>query len=156
RQPLRPGKLDVNSSSWLLRSLWGKLKTCPCSRTGLETCPTTESSCQNLLHDPAMHISQAEVASLEAGRQPGVVQAQQVQDRGLNVVDMHGILHDVEPLLVSRPAGQARFETAADHEYRIRERVMVTVQVVAGSDAASLRLAAQGNQSTRFGIRLPR
>jgi hypothetical protein len=39
--------------------------------------------CQDLLNNFAMHVGQAEVAALEAIGQPLVVQAQQVQDRGL-------------------------------------------------------------------------
>ena len=36
-----------------------------------------------ILDDVAVHVGQAEVAALEAERQPGVVDAQAVQDRGV-------------------------------------------------------------------------
>ena len=39
-----------------------------------------------------MHVGQAEVAALESVRQPLVVDAEQVQDRRLEVVDVDGVL----------------------------------------------------------------
>jgi hypothetical protein len=42
---------------------------------------------QHLLHDVAVHVGQAEVAALEAVRQARVVEAEQAQDRRVQVVD---------------------------------------------------------------------
>jgi len=48
----------------------------------------------------AMHIRQPEVASLVAIRQARVLQAEQVQDRRLQVVRVDGVRADVEAELV--------------------------------------------------------
>jgi hypothetical protein len=42
---------------------------------------TAPQSRQQLLHHLAMHVRQPEVAALEAERQPGVIEAEQVQQR---------------------------------------------------------------------------
>ena len=42
---------------------------------------------QDLRHDVAVHVGQPEVAALEPVRQPRVIDAEQVQDRRLQVVD---------------------------------------------------------------------
>jgi hypothetical protein len=42
-----------------------------------------------------VHIGQAEVAALELERQFGMVDAQLVQDGGVQIVHMHRIFHDV-------------------------------------------------------------
>ena len=49
---------------------------------------------QNLLHHLAVHVGQAVVAALEAVGQPLVIEAEQVQDRGLQVVDVDLVLGD--------------------------------------------------------------
>ena len=42
-----------------------------------------------------MHVGQAEVAALELVGQPGVVDAQQVKDGGVQVVDLDRVADDV-------------------------------------------------------------
>ena len=43
-----------------------------------------------------MHVGQAEVAALEAVRQPGVVEAEQVQDRRVQVVHLDRVCKEVD------------------------------------------------------------
>ena len=50
---------------------------------------------QQLFDDLAVHVGQAVVAALELERQPGVVDAQAVQDRGVQVVDVDAVVRDV-------------------------------------------------------------
>ena len=50
---------------------------------------------QDRLDDLPVHVGQAEVAALEVVGQPGVVDPQQMQDRGVQVVDVDGVLDDV-------------------------------------------------------------
>ena len=45
---------------------------------------------QQLRHHIPMHVGQAEIAALEAVGELGVVEAEQVQDRGVQVVDSVG------------------------------------------------------------------
>ena len=42
-----------------------------------------------------MHVGQPEIAALELVGQPGVVDPQQVQDRGVQVVDLDRVVDDV-------------------------------------------------------------
>ena len=48
----------------------------------------------------AVHVGQAEVAAGVAVDEPGVVDAHEVQDRGVVVVDVHGVRDDVDAELV--------------------------------------------------------
>ena len=50
----------------------------------------------------SVHVGQAELAALIGVGQPLVVQAQQVQDRGLQVVDVDRVFDDVEAQFVGR------------------------------------------------------
>ena len=50
----------------------------------------------NLAHHIAEHIRQPRVAALEAEGEPGVSNAEQVQDGGLQVVGRDGVFGDVE------------------------------------------------------------
>ena len=47
---------------------------------------------QDVPHNLAVHVGQAEVSAGVAVGEPGVVEAQQVQDRGVQVVDVDGFL----------------------------------------------------------------
>ena len=58
--------------------------------------------------DAAVHVGQAEVAAAVAVRQLLVVEAQQVQDRRVQVVDVDPVLDRLEAELVGRPVGRAR------------------------------------------------
>ena len=49
-----------------------------------------------------MHVGQAEIAALEAEREFGVVEAEEMQERGVQVVDVHPILDRVEAEFVGR------------------------------------------------------
>ena len=48
----------------------------------------------------AVHVGQAEVAALESEGEPFVVDAEQVQDRGLEVVDVDRVAGDVHAEVV--------------------------------------------------------
>ena len=50
---------------------------------------------QDRLDDLAVNVGQAEVAALEAVGQPCVIDAQEMQDRGVEVVDLDRVLDDV-------------------------------------------------------------
>ena len=47
-----------------------------------------------------MHVRQAEIAALEFVSQLRVIQAQQVQHGGVQVVDVHPVFHHVEAKFV--------------------------------------------------------
>ena len=52
--------------------------------------PGRESG-EQFLNDVPVHVGQPEVAALEAVGQPLVVEAQQVQERGVQIVDVDAI-----------------------------------------------------------------
>ena len=52
-----------------------------------------------------MHVGQAEVAALVTVGQLGVVEAEQVEQGGVQVVDVNGVLGRVEPEFVRRQSG---------------------------------------------------
>ena len=64
--------------------------------------------CQYPLHHFAMHVGQPHVAAAEAVGQPLVVDAEQVQHRGVQVVDLDLVLDGVVAVLVGRAVDRAR------------------------------------------------
>ena len=58
---------------------------------------------QNLPHHAAVDVGQAIVPAAVAVGQPLVVQPQRVQDRGVQVVDVHLVLYGVPAEVVGRP-----------------------------------------------------
>ena len=74
---------------------------CPRSSEDLMACHTAVTglnrrSGQQFRHDVAVHVRQAEVASLETERQLRVVKAQKLHDRGVQVMHMNAIGRGVE------------------------------------------------------------
>jgi hypothetical protein len=65
-----------------------------CSQTALR---------QNLADHFPGHIRQPEIAALIAIGQTFLIHTQTMQDRRLNVVDMHGIFHHVVAVVVGLP-----------------------------------------------------
>ena len=55
-----------------------------------------------------MHVGEAEVAALEAVGELGVVEAEQVQDGGVEVVDVDLVLDGVEAEFVGLADGRCR------------------------------------------------
>jgi len=60
---------------------------------------------QNRFHDFARYVREAEVAALEPVGQALVIDSQTVQDSGLEIVYMHGILCDVVAVIVGLAVG---------------------------------------------------
>ena len=69
-------------------------------------------SSQNLLHDIAMHIRKAIVPPTEAIRQSRVVKPHQVQDRGVQVVNVDLLLDRVPTELVRGTISHATLDAA--------------------------------------------
>ena len=78
-------------------------------------CPRSSAPLrQKSLDDVAVDVGQAEVAALEAVRQPLVVQAQAVEQRRVEVVDVNGVADDVVAVVVGVAVGDPRLDAAAD------------------------------------------
>jgi hypothetical protein len=67
---------------------------------------------QNLFHHVAVDVGEAEVAALVAVGEPFVVDAELVQDGGLQVVDMHWIFGDVDAVVVGLAIGHSAAHAA--------------------------------------------
>src|SRR6516162_260682 len=72
-----------------------------------------DMSGENLLHDMPMHVRQPEVAAAEAVRQAFVVDAQKVQDGGVQIVHRADALSDVHAEVVGGAVDNASLDAAA-------------------------------------------
>src|SRR5215207_485617 len=72
-----------------------------------ECCPSANSpsSHQNSFHHLAVDIRQTILSALKLVRESLVVDAELVQNRGLKIVDVHGIFGHVESKFVARAIG---------------------------------------------------
>ena len=72
---------------------------------------------QHGTHHVPGHVGQAEVSAVVAVGQLGVVQANQVQDRGVQVVDAHAVGHGLEADVVGRAVGHAAADACPGHPH---------------------------------------
>lgn len=84
-----------------------------------------KASGEQPLNHLAMHVGEAEVATLEAVGELGVVHAEEVEDGGVEVVNGHGIAGDVPGEVIGLAIGEAAFDAATGHPQREGARVMV-------------------------------
>ena len=77
----------------------------------------------------AVHVGQAEVAAGVAVGQPLVIEAQQVQDRRVQVVDVDLVLDGVVAVVVGRAVAEAALDAAAGQPHREALRVVVAAVV---------------------------
>ena len=82
-----------------------------------------------------MHIGQAEVTALKAIRQLGVVEAKQVKEGGVQIMDMDLVAHNVESEVICLSEGQPWFHPTSRHPDRKTARVM-SAAVIGGRKAA--------------------
>ena len=75
-----------------------------------------------------MDVSQSEIAAREAVSQPFVVETQQVQHRGVKVMDVNRVLDGPEPEVVGRSVGLSAPHTASGQP--AGEPVVVVVATV--------------------------
>ena len=97
--------------------------------------------CQQLRHHIPMHVGQTEIAALEAVGQLGVVEAEQVQDRGVEVVDVDFVRRGVEAELVRLAERGAGLHAAAAQPHRETIRVMVSAVVASLDHRSAAELA---------------
>src|SRR5512144_2374883 len=83
---------------------------------------------QQLLHNLAAHIRKAEVPSLELVSQAGVIQAEQMQNRGLQVVNVNLVLNDVVSEFISGTQRDALLDAGPGQPDRKRSRMVITSQ----------------------------
>ena len=101
--------------------------------------------CEQFFHHPAVDVGQAEIAAGVAVGELFVVEAQQVQDRRVQIVDVDVVLDGREAELVGGAVDVAALHAAAGQPHR--EAVVI---VVAAVDLAGIR---PGCGSSTVGVR---
>ena len=77
-----------------------------------------------------MNIGQTKTATLVPKRQLLVIDTEQMQDRRLQVVQVHRILDNVVPERIRRAVAQSRLYAAAGHPKRETSRMVVATKIV--------------------------
>ncbi len=93
-----------------------------------------------------MHVGQAELPPLELVRQPRVVEAEQVQQRRVQIVDVDAVVRRVETEVVGRAQRDARLDAAAGQPDREGVGVMIASVVAALHHRRAAKLAAPDHQ----------
>ena len=101
---------------------------------------------KNFLDDVTSHVCQPKVTSRILERQPLMVQAQQVQDRGMQIVHVDFVGDGFESQFVGGPVCDAAFEAASGQPGGKTLGVMITAIGALGKRCAS-ELTAPPNQS---------
>ena len=72
-----------------------------------------------------MHIGQTKIAPRITVGQPLVVQAKQMQHRGMEIVNVHGVLRNIETKLVTLAVTDTWLDAPARHPDRKTARMVV-------------------------------
>ncbi len=75
-----------------------------------------------------MNVGQSEIAAGVAVGEPLMIEAQEVQHRGLNVVHVDAVLDDIETQVIRRPVRQPGLDPSAGKPHRVRLRMVVASQ----------------------------
>jgi len=106
---------------------------------------------QYVSHDPPVDVGQTEVSTLVLEGQLRMVDAQHVQHRRVQVVNMHRVASNVIAEVVGFPIGDTWLDATTRHPDRKRPRVMIPTVGFLGEDAlaihATAKLAAPDDQS---------
>src|SRR5215510_13544803 len=94
---------------------------------------------QNLMRNVTVHVSQPKVAAAIEVREPRVVDSQQMQDRGVQIVDVHPVFDRIVANLVRAAISDATLHTAACHPHAVPIRVMVTTVSLGDGRPTKLR-----------------
>lgn len=84
-----------------------------------------------------VNVSQAKIATGKAKRESLVVESQQMQDRGMQVVQMNFVLHRVIAVFVGGAVAKPSLYASAGEEHRVALRVMVSAVAALGGRRAS-------------------
>src|SRR5687767_5058966 len=86
------------------------------------------ASCEQLRDDFARDIGETKIAALEAVGQARVVEAEEMQDGCVEVVDVDRIFYDVPADVVGLADDLPAFHAAAGHPEAERKRVMIAAR----------------------------
>src|SRR5438132_606647 len=85
---------------------------------------------EHRLHNLPSHVSEAVITALEAVKQLRVVDAKLLENRGLQIVDMHGILRNIVTKIISRTVTDPWLDSCPCHPNCKAPRVMVAPVIV--------------------------
>lgn len=68
------------------------------------------------LNQLAMHIGQAEITALESIGELPVIHSEQVQERGVEIVDVDFVLDGIEAKFIGATIDRARLDAATGHQ----------------------------------------
>src|SRR5439155_26702496 len=122
---LRLGDRCTDADQWASRrAIWPSSTSSAANRTSQIENPT--GSGKNSVNHFAENIRQPHVAARKAEREFRVVQAQQVQHRGMQVMDVDFVLDGFVAVFVSGAIKGATLDAAACQPDREAERVVIT------------------------------
>ena len=94
---------------------------------------------EDLLYDAGrFNASKFLIKTLILVREASVLNAKQVEKRGLQIADMHWIFHDVVAEIVGFPVGDAAFDASAGQPKT--EAARVVIAAIAGGSKLPLRI----------------
>src|SRR4051812_20973020 len=99
------------------------------------------TSGEDVCHHAAVHVGEAEIAALEAVGEPLVVEAELVEERGVEIVDVDGVFDGVEAEVVGAAVAQAGLDAAAGEPDRVAAVVVVAAVVAALDHGSAAELA---------------
>ena len=102
-----------------------------------------ERSRQDRLDDRSVDVGQTVVAALELVSQAGVVDAQAVENGGVQVVNVHRVLDNVVTEFVGVAVSDARLDPAAGEPDRETPRMVVAAVIFGGQRALAIDRAAE-------------
>jgi hypothetical protein len=140
-----PGGLDNFNSGFLPASYQGSIFKAGDHPDELRNPRRRHPLRQNVLHDLAVHVGESDVAAAEAERELGVIDAEEVEHRRVQVVDAHFVLDSLVTEVVRRAENRAAFYSAAGQPHREAERIMVT-PVLALREGRAAKFAAPDDQ----------
>src|SRR6185312_1651714 len=84
--------------------------------------------CQQILNDLPPLVRQSHAEALVRNRQPPVVEAELMQDSGVQIVDVDRVLDDGPADVVGLAIGEAPLKAAAGHPDAEGERMMIAAE----------------------------
>src|SRR5437868_1158711 len=118
----------------------------PALELGMIFASTRRALCalrQDVLHNLAVHVGQAEMAALELVGQLEMVDAQAAKNRGLKVMHMDGIGDHVVAVIVRLAIGETLLHAAAGHPHREASRMVVAAVICLRQPALAVNGAAE-------------
>ena len=100
------------------------------------------ASGENILHNVAMHLGQTAFQAVVIVREPFVIQAHEVEERGVEVVDRCFVDGGLESEFVAFPVAEGAFDSGSCEEARKRVRVVISAGSVGLQEGHAAELGA--------------